>query len=413
VRSIIVHHDDDRGPSMTRTQVGIVGGGPAGLLLSHLLHRSGIDSVVLEVRSRREIEETIRAGVLEQGTVDLLQSVGVGERLKREGFEHHGIELRFAARGHRIDHSGLTGGKSITLYAQHEVIKDLVAARLDAGGAIVFEAKDVSVHGIDTSTPSLRYVANGNAHELHCDYIAGCDGYHGVCRASLPDAVRTEYVRTYPFGWFGILTEAPPSSHELIYARHEHGFALHSMRTPHIIRMYLQVRPDEDLAQWSDERIWAELHTRLSTDDGFKLTEGPLLDKGITPMRSFVCTPMQHGRLFLAGDAAHIVPPTGAKGMNLAMADVRVLAHALGGYYADGRTDLLAAYTETALHRVWRAMHFSWWMTTMLHVDPDEDEFGHQLALSQLEYVASSRAMEASLAENYTGLPYSQGWSYR
>ena len=393
-----------------RTQVGIIGAGPAGLLLSQLLALQGIESVVLERHDRAYIEQRVRAGVLEHGSAETLREAGVGARMDELGMAHGGTELRFSRRRHRIDFEQLTG-RGITVYGQQEIVKDLLAARIGAGGDIRFDVQDVRLAGLDTDRPSCRFVSAGEQHQLECDVVVGADGFHGVSRGYLPDP--TVYERHYPFAWLGILAEAPPSSHELIYARHENGFALHSMRTPQIIRMYLQVSPDEDLAEWPDERIWSELHTRLSTDDGFALTEGPLLDKGITPMRSFVCTPMQHGRLFLAGDAAHIVPPTGAKGMNLAMADVRVLAHALGGYYADGRTDLLAAYTDTALHRVWRAMHFSWWMTTMLHVDPDEDEFGHQLALSQLEYVASSRAMEASLAENYTGLPYSQGWSYR
>jgi p-hydroxybenzoate 3-monooxygenase len=395
-----------------RTQVAIIGAGPAGLLLAQLLHQRGIESVVLEARTREYLESRVRAGVLEHQSVDILRAAGAGERMMRDGLPHQGIYLHFNGRNHHIDFADLTG-KNVMIYGQQEVVRDLIEARLAAQQPLHFEVEDVRVSDFDTPRPKVRYRHGGEERTLECDFIAGCDGFHGICRPSIPPQQLTVYERVYPFAWLGILAEAPPSSHELIYARHENGFALHSMRTPQIIRMYLQVSPDEDLAEWPDERIWSELHTRLSTDDGFALTEGPLLDKGITPMRSFVCTPMQHGRLFLAGDAAHIVPPTGAKGMNLAMADVRVLAHALGGYYADGRTDLLAAYTDTALHRVWRAMHFSWWMTTMLHVDPDEDEFGHQLALSQLEYVASSRAAEASLAENYTGLPYSQGWSYR
>jgi p-hydroxybenzoate 3-monooxygenase len=277
-----------------------------------------------------------------------------------------------------------------------------------------FEVDDVTLHDLDGGggvTPHIEFVQDGERHRVDCDFVVGADGFHGISRGYLPDP--TVYERRYPFAWLGIIAEAPPSSDELIYARHENGFALHSMRTPQIIRMYLQVSPDENLDEWPDERIWSELHARLETEDGFTLTEGPLRDKGITPMRSFVCSPMQHGRLLLAGDAAHIVPPTGAKGMNLAMADVRLLSHALGGYYADGRDDLIAGYTEAALARVWRATHFSWWMTTMLHVDPREDTFGHQLATAQLEYVTTSRAMETSLAENYTGIPFTQGWSYR
>ena len=389
-----------------RTQVGIVGAGPAGLLLAQLLHLQGIDSAVLERRDRRYVEHRVRAGVLEHGAAETLRDAGVGRRLDAEGMPHEGIELRFAHHGHRIDFAELSG-RRIIVYGQQEIVKDLIAARLDAGGDIRFEIGDVALHDLDGEHPSITF----GTEVLDCDFVVGADGFHGISRSQVPGLVT--YERGYPFAWLGILAEAPPSSPELIYARHERGFALHSMRSPTITRMYLQMPPDEELAEWPDDRIWAELHTRFADDAGFALTEGPLLDKGITPMRSFVATPMQHGRLFLAGDAAHIVPPTGAKGMNLAMADVRVLSRALGGYYADGRTDLLAAYTDTALARVWRATHFSWWMTSMLHRDPDGDAFGEQLALAQLRYVASSRAMATTLAENYTGLPYTEGWSYR
>lgn len=393
-----------------RTQVGIIGAGPAGLLLSRLLHLQGIDSVVLERHDRDYVEHRVRAGVLEHGTVETLREAGVAEQLDADGLPHEGTELRFAHQRHRIDFRELTG-RWITVYGQQHVIHDLIEARLADEGAVRFEVSDVRLADLDTDRPSLHFVQDGEPRSLECDFVVGADGFHGVSRSHIPDL--TVYERHYPFAWLGILSEAPPSSHELIYARHETGFALHSMRSPEITRMYLQVSPDEDIAEWSDERIWEGLHTRLATDDGFELTEGRLLDKGITPMRSYVATPMQHGRLYIAGDAAHIVPPTGAKGANLAMADVRVLSHALGGYYADGREDLLAAYTETALRRVWRATHFSWWMTTMLHVDPADDAFGEQLAMSQLNYVASSRAMATSLAENYTGVPFECGWSYR
>jgi len=393
-----------------RTQVGIVGAGPAGLLLSQLLHLQGIESVVLERRDREYVEHRVRAGVLEHGTAETLREAGVGKRMDAEGMPHEGTELRFGGRGHRIDFAGLTG-RTIMVYGQQEVVKDLIAARLGAGGDIRFDIADVALDGLDSARPRVTFTGPEGAGGLECDVVVGADGFHGVCRDQLPGLTR--YERHYPFAWLGILAEAPPSSHELIYARHERGFALHSMRTPAITRMYLQVPPEEDLAGWPDERIWSELQARLATGDGFRLAEGPLLDKGITPMRSFVATPMQHGRLFLAGDAAHIVPPTGAKGMNLAVADVRVLAHALAGWYADGREDLLAGYSDTALRRVWRATHFSWWMTSMLHVDPGEDPFGAHLALAQLEYVASSTAAATSLAENYTGLPYEQGWAYR
>jgi len=393
-----------------RTQVGIIGAGPAGLLLSQLLHLQDIESVVLERHSRHYVEHRVRAGVLEHGSAQTLREAGVGERMDAAGLPHEGTELRFAHQRHRIDFRELTG-RSITVYGQQEVVKDLIAARLAGGGDVRFGIDEVSLADLDTAHPNLRFVEGAKEQTLECDFVVGADGFHGVSRGHLPDLTR--YERQHPYAWLGILAQAPPSSHELIYARHENGFALHSMRSPSITRMYLQVPPEDDIAGWSDERIWAELHTRLSTDDGFALTEGPVLDKGITPMRSFVASPMQYGRLFLAGDAAHIVPPTGAKGMNLAMADVRVLAYALGGYYAAGREDLLTAYTDTALRRVWRATHFSWWMTTMLHVDPADDAFSEQLALSQLRYVTTSRAMETALAENYTGIPYERGWSYR
>jgi len=393
-----------------RTQVGIVGAGPAGLLLAHLLQLQGIQSVVLEARDRDYVEHRVRAGVLEHGTVETLREAGVGVRMDAEGLAHDGTILRFGLQSHRIDFRELTG-RSILVYGQQEVVKDLITARLDVGGELLFEVADVTLHDLDTARPRIDFVHEGVARSVECDFVIGADGFHGLSRGYLAGA--TTYERSYPFAWLGILAEAPPSSHELIYARHRNGFALHSMRSPAITRMYLQVRAGEDISGWPDERIWAELHTRLADDAGFTLTEGPLLDKGITPMRSFVCDRMQQGRLFIAGDAAHIVPPTGAKGMNLAVADVRLLSRALGGYYADHRTDLLDGYTELALRRVWRATHFSWWMTAMLHVSPHDDAFGEQLSLAQLDYVASSRAMATSLAENYTGLPYTKGWSYR
>ncbi len=389
-----------------KTRVGIVGAGPAGLLLSHLLHLQGIESVVIENRTREEIEGTIRAGVLEQGTVDLLTESGLGERMKREGMLHHGIELRFGGRGHRLDLSELTGGRAITVYAQHEVIKDLVAARLGAGGDIRFGVEGVAVRDFDTDQPRIAFRQNGAAHELACDFIAGCDGFHGVCRPAIPARARTEHMRVYPFGWLGILAKAPPSAKELIYAYHDRGFALLSMRSPEIQRLYIQCNPKDDIANWPDERIWTELHARLATDDGWSLAEGPVLQKGIIAMRSFVVEPMQHGRLFLAGDAAHIVPPTGAKGLNLAVADVRALTRALVEFYGSGRTGLLDGYSATCLRRVWRAEHFSWWMTTMLHHAAGEDTFQQHLQRSQLDYVVSSRAAATSLAENYVGLPF-------
>jgi p-hydroxybenzoate 3-monooxygenase len=387
-----------------RTQVGIVGAGPAGLLLSHLLRLEGVESVVLEARPRDYVEQRVRAGVLEQGTVDLLAASGLGERLQREGLRHRGIELRFDGRGHRIDFAALTG-KAITVYGQQEVVKDLIGAALRAGGEILFDVADVTVHDLDSRAPRVRFRCDGAAEELHCDAIAGTDGFHGVCRQSIPPGVLATFERTYPFAWLGILAAAAPSHDELIYAYHERGFALFSMRSPEVTRLYLQVSPDEKIDQWSDARVWRELHTRLETDDGWTLNEGPVLEKGVTPMRSYVVEPMQYARLFLAGDAAHIVPPTGAKGMNLAVADVSVLARGLIAFFKTGREDLLQQYSATCLARVWRAEHFSWWMTSMLHRFPDGDTFTHKLQLAQLAYVTSSRAAATSLAENYVGLP--------
>jgi p-hydroxybenzoate 3-monooxygenase len=388
-----------------RTQVGIVGAGPAGLVLAHLLARAGIDSVVLENRSRGHVEQRVRAGVLEQNTVDLLRELGLAQRLDREGLVHHGLELRFGGRGHRIPLSELTGGRAITVYGQQEVVKDLVRARLEAGGEVLFEVDDVSLHDLDSDHPAVRFRHGGGDHELRCDVVAGCDGFHGISRRSIPAGVLSAYERAYPFAWLGILAEAPPSSEELIYCSSERGFALHSMRSPQVTRLYLQVPPDEDLANWPDERIWEELRARLATDGDWTLADGPLLEKGITAMRSYVVEPMQHGRLYLAGDAAHIVPATGAKGLNLAVADVRVLAEALAAWYRTGRTDLLDAYSATCLRRVWRVQQFSWWMTSMLHLFDDAGGFDRHLQLSQLAYVCSSKAAATSLAENYVGLP--------
>jgi p-hydroxybenzoate 3-monooxygenase len=382
-----------------RTQVGIVGAGPAGLVLAHLLHLEGIESVVLEARSREYVESRVRAGVLEQGTVDLLLEAGVGERLRRQGMVHHGIELQFGGERHRIALSELADGRAITVYGQQEVVKDLIAARLDAGLPLLFEAEAVSLHGLDSDQPTIRF-ADG---ELECDVVAGCDGFHGICRDAVPDGVLSAYSREYPFAWLGILAQAPPSNEELIYAYHERGFALHSMRSPEITRLYLQCSPGEDLEEWPDERIWGELQTRLGLP-GWSLNEGPILERGVTPMRSYVVEPMRYGRLFLAGDAAHIVPPTGAKGMNLAVADVHVLADALVTWYRRGDESALDEYSATALRRVWRAEHFSWWMTSMLHRPDDSDEFDVKLQLAQLAYVCSSRAAATSLAENYVGL---------
>jgi len=389
-----------------QTQIGIVGAGPAGLVLAHLLHLQGIESVVIETRSRKYIEERVRAGLLEQGTVDLLIATGVGERLKREALTHHGIELRFNRRGHRIDFNGLTEGKTVTIYAQQEVIKDLVAARLEAGRPIIFEAEDVSVHGFDNAKPSIRFRAAGEAEELHCDYIAGCDGFHGICRPSIPAGVLTEFDREYPFGWLGILAQAPPSSDELVYTYSERGFALLTMRTREISRLYLQVPFDEDINSWSDDRIWSELRLRTAADGNWKLSEGPIFQKNIAGMRSYVVEPMQYGKMFLAGDAAHIVPPTGAKGLNLAVADVRIMAQAFVEFYTTGKTRLLDRYSETCLRRVWKAQRFSWWMTSMLHRFDTDNTFDQRRQIAELDYVTSSRAAMTSLAENYVGLPW-------
>jgi p-hydroxybenzoate 3-monooxygenase len=386
-----------------QTAVGIVGAGPAGLVLAHLLHLRGIDSVVLEARSREYVERRIRAGVLEQGTVDLLEEMGVGERLRREGLVHEGIELQFGGERHRIDFPSLTGGRAITVYGQQEVVKDLIAARIETGRPLLFEVGDVTLNGVETDAPSIGFVHDGERGELRCDFVAGCDGYHGVCRESIPGGVLTEFSREYPFGWLGILTEAPPSNDELIYCYHERGFALHSMRSPTLTRLYLQCRPDEDLDEWPDDRIWRELERRFALE-GWMLNRGEIVEKGVTGMRSFVVEPMQFGRLFLAGDAAHIVPPTGAKGLNLAVADVRVLADALAAWFEHGDASRLAGYSAEVLRRVWRAEHFSWWMTSMLHRLEGGDAFDVKLQLAQLAYVASSPRAAASLAENYVGL---------
>ncbi len=392
-----------------RTQVGIIGAGPAGLVLAHLLSRAGIESVVLESRSRDYVEKRVRAGVLEQGSVDLLVQTGAGERLLREGLVHHGIELRFEGQAHRIPLTELSGGRSITVYGQQEVVKDLIRLRLAAGGTILFDAHADGIEAIDSANdsdrPRVTFTQNGDAQTLECDYVAGCDGFWGVSRGVLPAAAVHVYEREYPFAWLGILASMKPASEELIYSYHDElGFALHSMRSPVISRLYLQCRPEEPLEEWPDERIWKELEMRFATAEGFELRGGPILEKGVTAMRSFVVEPMQYGRLFLAGDAAHIVPPTGAKGMNLAIADVKVLSEALQHQYAAGSDALLQSYSQTCLRRVWRAEHFSWWMTSMLHRFPDDGSgFQHKLQISQLRYTVSSRAAATSLAENYVG----------
>jgi p-hydroxybenzoate 3-monooxygenase len=386
-----------------RTQVGIVGAGPAGLLLSHLLHLNGIKSVVLELRDREYIEKRVRAGVLEQSTVDTLHEAGVSTRLDEQGLRHEGIELRFNGEGHRVPMTELTG-RAITVYGQQEVVKDLVARRLADGGDTRFEVSDVRLDRLTTDQPVIHFRHQGRDEELVCDFVAGCDGYHGVSRASTPPGALKAYERVYPFGWLGILAEAAPAVDELIYCLHENGFALYSMRSPRVSRLYLQVDADEKIENWPDERIWEELATRFRlAGSDWRPTEGPIFDKGVTPMRSFVTEPMRYGRLLLAGDAVHIVPPTGAKGLNLAVNDVRLLARALDAWYSSKDETLLDNYTEEALRRVWRVQHFSWWMTSMLHRFPGDDAFQHRLQVAQLRNVVESRAYATALSENYVG----------
>jgi p-hydroxybenzoate 3-monooxygenase len=383
------------------TQVGIVGAGPAGLLLSHLLHLQGIESVVLDIRTRQTIEETVRAGVLENGTVDLLVETGLGDRLKAEGAEHEGIYLRFAGQTHRIDFRALTG-RAITVYAQHEVLKDLIAARLAAGGDLRLGVSDVVAENVDSDRPRIRFVQDGEEQVLECDFVAGCDGSQTKTRYLIPD--RTDFFRQYPFAWFGILAEAPPTSDELIYAHHDHGFALVSTRSPTVQRMYLQVDPTDSVDDWPDDRIWEEMSLRAS-GDGMNVVEGPIFAKSVLQFRSFVCEPMQYGRLFLAGDAAHTVPPTGAKGMNLAVADVYVLSRALVDHYRNGDDRGLESYTQTVLPRIWRAQHFSYWMTSMLHRFSDASDFDLRRQIAELRTVTGSEAGSRFLAENYVGPP--------
>jgi p-hydroxybenzoate 3-monooxygenase len=389
-----------------RTQVGIVGAGPAGLLLSHLLHLRGIESVVLEARSREYVEQRVRAGVLEDATVQLFRETGLAARLDRESLIHEGIELRFEGRGHRIALTELTG-RSIWIYGQQEVVKDLIAARLDADGDIRFEVQDVRLEGVDSESPSIHFRDGGGEQSIQCDFVAGCDGFHGISRDAIPAGVLSVFEHDYPFAWLGILAAVPPSTDELIYASHDRGFALHSLRSPEISRLYLQVRPDEDVDGWPDDRVWEELQIRLGDDHGWTLQDGPVLEKGIALMRSFVVEPMQFGRLFLAGDAAHIVPATGAKGLNLAVHDVRVLAGALADWYAGGGSEALDRYSERCLDRVWRVQEFSSSMSSMLHRLPDDEGgFRRRLQLARLRYVAGSEVAARSLAENYVGLPH-------
>ncbi|HEX3688324.1 MAG TPA: 4-hydroxybenzoate 3-monooxygenase [Solirubrobacteraceae bacterium] len=390
-----------------RTQVAIIGAGPAGLLLGQLMHRHGIDAVIVEARSREYVEARIRAGLLEQGTIEVLREAGVGERMDAEGLVHGGIHLCFDHALHHIPIRELTNGRTMMIYGQTEVVKDLIGARLEDGLPLLFECEDVTVDGLDEDEPVVRYRHEGAEYELHCDIVAGCDGFHGICRPTIPEDVLTVWGREYPYGWLGILADVAPSTDELIYAYHDRGFALHTMRSLTRSRLYLQVDPDDEIENWSDDRIWSELHQRLASD-GWELQEGPVLDKAITPMRSFVAAPMRYRSLLLAGDAAHIVPPTGAKGLNLAVSDVTVLADALVAHFASGSATGLDEYSDRCLTRVWRAQHFSWFMTTMLHLDPHDDGFGRELQRSQLRYVTTSTAAATSLAENYVGLPLAQ-----
>jgi len=388
-----------------RTQVGIVGAGPAGLLLGHLLHLNGIDSVIVEDRSREHVIDRVRAGVLEQGTVDLMHAMGVGAGVQEAGLRHEGLYISFLGQRHRINLTELTGGKAITVYGQNEVVRDLIEARTETRRPLYFEAEHVGVDDLDSSQPLIRFRHEGMDHELRCDFIAGCDGFHGVCRPSIPAGALTVYEREYPFGWLGILADAAPSSEELVYTLHERGFALFSMRSPKVTRLYLQVPPSESIENWSDQAIWDELLRRMTTRDGWTPNVGRITQKSVTPMRSFVAAPMRYGNLFLAGDAAHIVPPTGAKGLNLAASDVLVLARALKAFYERGSSDWLNEYSDRCLRRVWKAQRFSWWMTSTLHRSPDETAFDHQRQIADLDYLTSSPAAMTSLAEQYVGLP--------
>ena len=388
-----------------KTQVGIVGAGPAGLLLAHLLHHNGIDSVVVENRSRDYVIDRVRAGVLEQGTVDLLIALGLGAGVECRGLRHDGLHISFQGRRHRIDMSDLTGGRAITVYGQNEVVKDLIDARVATGRPLFFEAEGVAIDGLDSS-PVIRFGHAGAEHEVRCDYVAGCDGFHGICRPSIPPGALTIYERSYPFGWLGILAEVAPSCEELVYTYHDRGFALFSMRSPTVTRLYFQVPPDESIDRWTDDAIWGEMLARMTTLDGWKPNVGRILQKSVTPMRSFVAAPMRHERLFLAGDAAHIVPPTGAKGLNLAAADVLVLARGLKERYERRQSRWLDQYSDVCLRRVWRAQRFSWWMTSALHRFPDHQPFDVQRQIADLDYLTSSRAAMTSLAEQYAGPPF-------
>ncbi|WP_036553013.1 4-hydroxybenzoate 3-monooxygenase [Nisaea denitrificans] len=389
-----------------KTQVAIIGAGPAGLLLAQLLRQSAIDCVILEARSEEYVLSRIRAGVLEHPTVELLHSIGAGDRLAREGLPHEGVDIVFRGEKRRIDFPSLTDGKTVTVYGQQEVVKDLIALKKDFDGQILFEAENVQLHDIESDSPSVRFTRHGEDVVLTCDFIAGCDGFHGVSRQTIPQDRLKLFEKVYPFAWLGLLAEAAPAQDELIYSYHQNGFALFSMRSPEVTRLYLQCHPEENLDEWPDERVWSELHIRLESGDGFRLNEGKILRKDVTPMRSFVCETMRHGRLFLAGDSAHIVPPTGAKGLNLAAGDVKVLNDALVAFFKSGSTDLLDAYEATALKRVWAAERFSWFMTRLLHKFPDGEPFDEAIQIADLDYFTSSEAGRKTIAENYVGLPF-------
>jgi p-hydroxybenzoate 3-monooxygenase len=387
-----------------RTQVGIIGGGPAGLFLARLLGLEGIETVVLERRTPDYVLSRVRAGLLEQGTVELLTAAGVGKRLLRQGLVHEGIELAIDGKRHRIPLKQLTG-RTVTIYGQSEIQKDLMHAHAAMGTRILYEVDDVTLHGLTSDRPLLRYRKDGQQHEISCDFIAGCDGFHGVSRHAIPQDVLTTFERVYPFGWLGILSDTPPVNDELIYVNHERGFALCTMRSRTRSRYYLQCPADEDVEDWSDDRFWTELTRRLPKDAAAALKTGPSLEKSVAQLRSFVAEPMRYGRLFLAGDAAHIVPPTGAKGLNLAVADVQLLAQGLTAYYRTGRTDLIEAYSSKCLSRVWKAQRFSWWMTNLTHRFPEASAFERRVQAAELSYLIGSLAAQTSLAENYVGLP--------
>ena len=389
---------------VSRTQVGIVGAGPAGLTLAHLLHAAGVECVIVEARSREYCEGRIRAGVLEQGSVDLIDGLGLGRRMHREGLRHRGIELGFRNKRHHLDFEQLVG-KTVMVYGQHEVVKDLIAAADEKNIPILFEVDRVSLHGLADDHPTIEFDHQGASHRLTCDFIAGCDGFHGVSRPAVPAGVLTTYERVYPFSWLGILADAAPSQDELVYMNSDRGCALFSMRSPTVTRLYLQCDNDTDINEWSDDRIWSELLDRLRCDDSWKPNVGPITQKSVTPMRSFVTEPMQYGRLYLAGDAVHIVPPTGAKGMNLALADVKVLSEGFVHFYRSGSLAGLDRYSAICLRRIWKAQRFSWWMTTLLHNMPGANAFDQRRQIAELDYVTSSHAAAVSLAENYVGLP--------